>query len=288
MSTLRLAVVGHVEHVCLGLTGTFPAPGDIVHLRDARSLPAGGGGLAFAQFCHSDAEVHFFTALGDDDAGRSLEALLRAGRAGRAGVHVHVARRVGTHPRVVVLVDDHGRRTILVTEPPLQPTAQDALPWDLLGTCDGVYFTGSDPESLRLARACRRLVVSARRGAVLTDARVAADVVVGSASDARENAAFESYAPAPDALVLTDGSRAVRVTRRLSGELVSARVEPPVVERAQVRGDYGAGDSFAAALTFFVAAGLPVVEACGRAAPFGAAVLLGTNPLELQARLVAP
>jgi ribokinase len=71
--------------------------------------------------------------------------------------------------------------------------------------------------------------------------------------------------------------------RSASVTLVDA---PPAPVR--VVGDYGAGDSFAAALTFFVAHGLPVEEACRRAGPFGAAVLRGIDPLELQQRLEAP
>jgi ribokinase len=52
-----------------------------------------------------------------------------------------------------------------------------------------------------------------------------------------------------------------------------------------VVGDYGAGDSFAAALTFFLAQGLGVEQACLRAGPHGAAVLAGFDPLEHQAPL---
>ena len=50
-------------------------------------------------------------------------------------------------------------------------------------------------------------------------------------------------------------------------------------------GAYGAGDSFAGALTWYLATGLPVVEACSRAARHGAAVLGALDPLEAQ---VAP
>jgi ribokinase len=283
MRSARIAIVGHVEHVTLGRAQAFPAAGDIVHLLDPRVLAAGGGGLAFAQLCRSDAEVHFFTAVGHDDGGR--EVLARITREGGLRVHVHAARREVPHPRVVVLVDGEGRRTIFVTEAPLQPIADDPLPWPILATCDAVYFTGADPESLRLARLARQLVVSARRGVVLRAAGVAPDVIVGSRSDARENAAFETYAPAPRALVLTDGPRAIDVIRP-GGARTS--VDPPPLAEELVRSDYGAGDSFAAALTFFLGHGLGVEEACRRAAPFGAAVLRGLDPVASQAPLVAP
>jgi ribokinase len=274
MSRLRLAVVGHVEHVTLGRADGVPQPGDIVHLRDARFLPAGGGGLAFLQLCRSDAEVLLFTAFGSDDGGRAVEAAVRAAR---PEAQIHAARRPDPHPRVVVYVDAQGRRTILVTADPLQPAAADPLPWSLLGGCDAVYFTGADPESLRAARAARRLVVTARRAAVLAAAGVAPDVIVGSSGDPREDAPLSAYAPAPGALVLTDGPRPIRVLR---ADAV-ASIEPPPAP-GRVLGDYGAGDSFAAALTYFLAGGLSVEEACARAAPYGGAVLRAMDPRDGQ------
>jgi ribokinase len=280
MTARRIAVVGHVEHVTLGRAEGVPRPGDVVHLLDTRFLPAGGGGIAFAQLCRSDAEIHLFTAIGGGEAGRAVEARLRAVP---ARVHVHAAARDVEHPRVVVVVDAEGRRTILVTGGPLQPAAADPLPWSILADCDAAYFTGDDPASLRLARAAGRLVVTARRAPALRAAAVAPDVIVGSASDPREDAPFDAYDPAPGALVLTDGPRPIRVLRGGSPALVDA---PPAPDR--VLGDYGAGDSFAAALTFFLAHGLSVEEACRRAGPHGAAVLGGIDPLEQQRPLAAP
>ncbi len=280
MAAPRIAVVGHVEHVTLGRADGVPAPGDIIHLRDARFLPGGGGGLAFAQLCRSHAEIHLFTAVGHDQAGRAVEARLHAA-SGR--VHVHAAVRPVDHPRVVVFVDAEGRRTVIVTADPLQPAATDPLSWSLLADCDAVYFTGADPESLRAARAARCLVVTARRSPVLRAAAIAPDVVIGSLSDPRENAPIDTYDPCPGALVLTDGPRAVRVLRRGGTTLVDPPPSP-----AQVIGDYGAGDSFAGALTFFLAHGLSVEEACRHAGPYGAAVLRGIDPIETQDDLVAP
>jgi ribokinase len=290
MAAPCIAVVGHVEHVTLGRGEGAPGeggaaakplgPGDIVHLREARFLPGGGGGIAFAQLCRSEAEVHLFTALGQDEAGRAVKARLREAT---ENVHVHAAVRGESHPRVVVVVDAEGRRMIIVTGAPLQPAASDPLPWPILAGCDAVYFTGADPGSLRLARAARRLVVTARRSAALKESGITPDVIVGSAADPRESAPFEAYHPSPGALVLTDGPRPIRVIRRDGVTLVDAPPSP-----ARVAGDYGAGDSFAGALTFFLAHGLPVEEACGRAGPYGAAVLEGIDPFERQQRLVTP
>ncbi|APR79150.1 Ribokinase [Minicystis rosea] len=279
MAHLRIAVVGHVEHVTLGRTDGVPEPGDIIHLRDVRFLPGGGGGLAFLQLCCSDAELLLFTAFGSDDGGRAVEAAVRAAR---PDAQIHAARRPFDHPRVVVHVDTYGRRTIIVTADPLQPAAADPLPWSVLADCDAVYFTGADPESLRAARSARRLVVTARRAATLRAAGIAPDVIVGSISDPRENAPLSSYAPPPGALVLTDGSRPIQVIRE--GSVTS--ILPPEAP-GPVQGDYGAGDSFAGALTYFVGLGLPVERACERAAPYGGAVLQSIDPRESQMRLSA-
>ena len=200
-------------------------------------------------------------------------------------VHLHAAKRPVEHPRVVVVVDAEGRRTIVVTRDPLQPAATDPLPWSILARCDAVYFTGADPESLRLARAAPRLVVTARRIAALRAAAGRARRRSSAAcSDPRESTGLDAYDPRPGALVLTDGPRPIRVVRATG----AAPVEPPPAPPAQVLGDYGAGDSFAGALTFFLAHGLAVEEACRRAGPYGAAVLGGIDPLERQERLVAP
>ena len=52
---------------------------------------------------------------------------------------------------------------------------------------------------------------------------------------------------------------------------------------------YGAGDSFAGALTWYLAAcHLDIEAACARAAEHGAAVLRGVNPIANQMRLDDP
>ena len=277
MKVPRIAVIGHVEHVTLGRFAGVIESGAVVHLTDARFAPAGGGGIAFAQLCRSDAELHLFTAVGSDEAGRAVESRIRAHG---VRVHVHAAVRDVEHPRVVVVVDRDGRRTIFVTREPLHPAATDPLPWSILADCDAVYFTGTDPDSLRLARAARLLIVSARRNVALQAAAVAPDVIVGSVEDPRENRELAEYDPAPGALVLTDGPRAISVFRGSGVAMVEA---PPAPEH--IVGDYGAGDSFAAAMTFFLAHGLAVEEACHHAGPFGSAVLGGLDPLEMQQRL---
>lgn len=71
----------------------------------------------------------------------------------------------------------------------------------------------------------------------------------------------------------------------MAAELTRFAPPPKVATRI---GSYGAGDSFAAALTFYLAAGLSVREACDRAGAYGAAVLAGIDPRENQLPLSLP
>jgi ribokinase len=275
---LRIAVVGHVEHVTVGRVPAVPRAGEIVHLEGPRWFPGGGGGVAFAQLARSDAEVHLFTALGSDEAGAQVAAELR-----RAGARVHAVHRPAPHTRCLALIDARRERTILVVGQPLQPRADDPLPWDLLAGCDAAYFTADDPAALRAARAARVLVVTARRRAALAASGVRADAVVGSASDPREASALADYPVAPAALVLTEGAAGGRIETAAGGARFAA---PPSPDAAG--GAYGAGDSFAAALTYLLAAGLAPVDACARAAAHGAAVLRALDPREGQLPLATP
>ncbi|MCC6850137.1 MAG: sugar kinase [Deltaproteobacteria bacterium] len=267
---LRVAVVGHAQHVTLAAVPALPAPGDILHLEHPTSIAGGGGAITFFQLVRSPAEVHFFTALGTDGAGAEVEAALRASRA-----TIHAAHRARAHHRDLVLVTPDGERTIIVLQPPLHPKIGDPLPWNVLADCDAVFFTGDDPAVLRAARAGRLLVATARRAAVIAAAGVEVDVLVGSLNDPRESA--NDYPVPPRALVLTDGARGGRVITASGSEPFAA---PPAPLR--VAGSYGAGDSFAGALTWYLVAGLSLKDACERAGPHGAAVLAGTNPLEHQ------
>ena len=269
---MRVAVIGHVEHVTLAAVPALPAPGDIVHLDAPRVFPGGGGGLAFHQLIRGPAEVLLYTAIGSDDAGRDVRDQLA-----RSGARVHAAARSEPHTRDLVLITPGGERTIFVIGRPLHPTRADPLPWGELATCDGAYFTAQDPEALRAARAARVLVVSARRRAALAASGVRADVVVGSANDPREATALADYAIAPGALVMTDGARGGRIETAAG---VVAFAAPPV---PRVVGAYGAGDSFAGALVHYLAAGRAIAEACARAAVHGAAVLAGIVPIDHQA-----
>lgn len=268
---MRIAVIGHVEHVTIARVPALPAAGDIVHLDQPVVIAGGGGGIAFFQLARAPAELHLFTALGNDDAAWSVES-----RLGAAGARVHAACRDEPHTRDVVLVTPDGERTIVVVGQPLHPRHDDPLPWDVLVGCDAAYFTAQDPEVLKLARRAKLLVVTARRFDALARSGVRADVVVGSAADPREASLLADYPVPPAALVMTDGARGGTI--ETSGGI--ARFAAP--EAPPPAGAYGAGDSFAAALTWRLACGDSLADASATAARHGAAVLRGINPIEHQ------
>jgi ribokinase len=271
---MRIAVVGHVEHVTIARAAALPRTGEIVHLEVPVVIAGGGGGIAFFQVTKSDAEVHLFTAIGLDEAGTHVHHEIAS-----AGATIHAALRQKPHTRDIVLITPDGERTIFVVGEPLHPQHDDRLTWDELASCDAAYFTGQDPETLVEARRAKLLVVTARRREALAKSGVQPDIIVGSARDPREARQLSDYANPPKALVMTDGRAGGHIETASGRETFSAPPVSPVV------GAYGAGDSFAGALTWYLARGLTLADACGRAAAHGAAVLAGVNPLDHQLAL---
>ncbi len=274
---MRIAVVGHVEHVTIAQVPSLPEAGEILHLDEPIVIAGGGGGIAFFQLVKSDAELHLFTAIGVDDA-----ALYVYNEIATTSATIHAAIRMESHTRDIVLVTPDAERTIMVVGWPLHPTLDDRLSWGILETCDAVYFTGEDAETLQLARKAQLLIVTARRAHVLKAAGVRADVIVGSVRDPRENRGRDEYASPPGALVLTDGANGGTIETATG----RSRFDAVNVQRTIV-GAYGAGDSFSAALTYFLATGLSIEAACEAAASYGAAVLGSVNPIESQRALTA-
>src|SRR5216683_975342 len=197
---MRVAVIGHVEHITLGRVPRVPRAGEIAHAEQVRTFPGGGGGIAFFQLAKSPGEAHLFTAVGADEAAEQVRSRVES-----TGARIHLAHRTEPHTRDLVLITPDGERTIVVLGEPLHPEKRDALPWDVLSSCDAAYFTAQDTHRFAAPRS------AAPRG-----------------------------------------------------------------------GSYGAGDSFAGALTWYLALGLSVDDACARAAHHGAAVLGSLEPIESQ------
>jgi ribokinase len=245
-------VIGHVEWVTHARAPFYPRAGDIVHLTDPLEQPAGGGAVTAGALARMGADVVFYTALGREPRNRpALEAL---------GLRVEAAVRDAPQTPALSLTDPAGERTILVVGPPLSPVAADPLDWDAITGLDGVYFTGHDPETLRLARAARVLVVTARRFDQLVESGVEADVLIGSRSDPGEQFELSRLRRQPRHVVVTDGTR---------GGTGYRAVAPP----GPVVDTYGAGDTFLAGTLFGLAAGEPLAEALARGAREAAAAV---------------
>ena len=125
------------------------------------------------------------------------------------------------------------------------PGATIALPWNDLDDVAAVYFTGGDPAALREARRAGILVATARELPTLKEAGVQLDALVQSGSDAGEQYRPGELQPSPR--VVVDDRRPPRrplCRGRQAGHVGGGRASGPVVDA------YGAGDSFAAGLTF--------------------------------------
>ncbi len=269
---MRLAVVGHVEWVEFLRVPHVPAPGEIVHATESWSEPAGGGSVAAVQLAKLAGGADFFTALGDDELGHRAFAELTA-----LGLRLHVAWRDEPQRRAETFVDDHGERTITVVGQRLVPRGADPLPWAELATMDGVYFTGGDVDALRAARAAKVLTATPRTMETLRAANVELDALVGSGRDAGETYEPGGLDPPPRLRVATFGADGG--VMEPGGPFAAAPLPGPVVDA------YGAGDSFAAGLTYGLAAGMSSADAVAIAARCGAAALTGRGAFAGQLEL---
>ena len=267
---MKTAVVGHVEWVTFGRVDHVPSPGEIVHADDVFEVPAGGGPVAAAQLLKLAGDCTFYTALGDDDLGhRSHDELVKMGLRVEAVFRPVAQRRAFTH------VDKDGERTITVIGERLGPHASDPLAWDALDDVDAVYFCAGDDDALREARRARCVVATTREATRLARAGVYLDAVVGSGRDDSER--YIPIDPEPGAIVETLGSEGGRYrTADATGTWTAEPLPGPRVCA------YGAGDSFAAGLTYGLGAGDTLDDALQLAARCGAANAMGRGPYEGQ------
>ena len=266
---MRTAVVGHTEWVEFGHVERVPAAGDIVHATDAWEEPGGGGAVAAVQLARLADSCAFFTAFGDDERGgwtrRRLEEL---------GVRVETGIRDEPTRRAVVFVDANGERTITTLGRRLEPTAADGLPWNELEGVDAVYVTAGDPGALHEARSARVLVGTSRIADLLAQADLYLDAVVGSAADPAEALDPDAFNVPPHLVVRTESVRGGRYETSDGRTGTYDPVSPP----GPVVDTYGAGDSFAAGLTFALGAGMEIEEALALAARCGAWCAAGKGP----------
>jgi ribokinase len=259
---MKVAVVGHVEWVEFVEVDHVPAPGQIAHGTELWAGPAGGGSVVAAQLMKLAGACDFYTALGEDDAGRRSLAQLE-----QLGLVVH-AQWFGSTRRALTHVDRDKERTITTVGPKLRPNG----PFDLAGY-ETVFFVAGDATALRSARAAAFLAATPRELETLKEGGVHLDLLVGSGTDPGE---------------YYDGSLDVGVfcaTEGARGGVANGERYEPAQAPAPLEDAYGAGDSFAAALCFGLGRGDSLPDALALAARAGAAVVTGRGPYSAQITL---
>ena len=249
---MKVAVCGHVEWIEFVPVERVPRQGEIVHATESWGEAAGGGAVAAVQLLRLAGACTLFTAFGDDELGRLCRSELE-----RLGVRVEAAVRPEPQRHGFTFLDYDGERTITVVGLRHGPSGADTLPWDELAACDGVYFVSGDAEAVRRARAARVLVATARSLPALEEAEVKIDVLVRSGSDEAERYRSGDLDPPPHVVIETNGAEG-GIYAVAGEEPRSFSAEPLPGPR---RDTYGAGDSFAAGLTYGLAQGLPLEEA---------------------------
>jgi len=272
---VKVAVVGHVEWIEFARVERVPASGEIVHALESWEEPGGGGAVAAVQLARLARDCLFLTALGDDELGHRAERELTA-----LGVRVEAVWRPAPQRRAFVFTDAHAERTITVMGDRVGPRGADPLPWPELADVDGVYFTAGDADAVRAARAARMLVSTARTIRPLAEADAQIDMLVASSRDVGERYTHGDIEPPPHLVAWTAGAAGgwVEAPDGTRTDWTAAPLPGPPVDA------YGAGDSFAAGLTYGLAAGRSPEEALAIGAQCGAACVTGRGPYAGQLR----
>jgi ribokinase len=132
---------------------------------------------------------------------------------------------------------------------------------------DAVFFVAGDVDALVHARRARVLTATSRELDVLQRSAVELDALIGSGEDEAERFGGGELEPPPRLVVTTSG--ALGGWARPGGPYNA--VAPP----GEVVDAYGAGDSFAAGLTYALGSGLGAQDAIAFAARCGATALTG-------------
>ncbi len=264
-----VAVLGHTEWVDFIEVPRQPEPGGLEEGTRLFAHAGGGAVVAAAVLARHGAEVHLYTALGDDElADRATRELAEW------GITVHAARRSGPTRYAFTTLDARGERTIVTVGDRYAPRLADGLDLGPLHAADGVYATAADPGLLSEAARSAALVVTTRVGnprgpdGVMPRVRAA----VFSASDAGETRDLEAWARCADLLVATEGADGGH-WREGEGRPQSRGRWTVAPLPGEPRDDYGCGDSFAAGVTFGLAQGSTIGEAVAVGARAGAEML---------------
>lgn len=253
-------MVGHVEWVEFVRVPRYPERGGLEEGEREFERAGGGAVVAGAVLAELGAEVDFFCALGDDERGHAAVTQLR-----ERGVTVHPVWRSEPTRYVFTLLDSGGERTIVTVGERLAPRGDDDLDWGLLRDVDGVYVTAGDPGAIHAARTAPVMTVSPRAGAPVDG--VTADATILSASDEHERRMAAPWAPQTRLMVATEGEEGGHWWGESEGRWDAAPLP------GEARDSYGAGDSFAAGVTFGLASGMAPAEAAEVGARCGAEML---------------
>lgn len=260
---MRAAVVGHVEWIRFALVDRVPGPGEICHSTDEWEETGGGGAVAAIQLAFLADESHLFTVLGNDILGQRARTELEA-----RGVIVHAVVAERPQRWAFTHVDQLGERTITTVGPKLRPRGHDErLPWPDLAGMDAVFFGAGDVDALHAARRAPVLTATSRELETLRRSGVGLDALIGSGEDESERYRPGELDPAPRLVVTTSGSLGGWL--QPGGPFTAASVPGEVIDT------YGAGDSFAAGMTYALGTGLDPSEAVAFAARCGAGALTG-------------
>ncbi len=271
-----MAVVGHIEWVQFARVDHVPVAGEVVHATDPFEEPAGGGAVAAVQLARLAGQATLITAFGDDDTGRRSRE-----RLGELGVQVHAATLELPTRRAVTLLDGRGERTITTLGRRLDPPAE-LVESVLTGGSrfDGIYFTAGGPEALRWAREGATVLTASPRAVHGLGHGVPIDALILSNNDEYEVRIAAGVERDAATVVRTEGSRGGSYEQRgtPTGHWQASPPPGPIVD------GYGCGDSFAAGLTFGLAAGMGLPLALAVAARCGSTCATGHGPYERQLR----
>ena len=239
---LNFAVVGHVEWINFLKVDALPKPGIISHSEKSIEYPAGGGSVISVTLSElTNAQVHFFTSLGNDFYGEQCFNILS-----NMGIKLHVAWRDKPTRRGFSLIDCDGDRSITVIGERLAPAYKDNLDWNLLEKMDGIFVTASDSEIFKKARIAKTLCSTPRVGLnTINKSNVFLDGLIGSNLDPGEFFSSSEISIKPRYIIKTEGEH---------GGIVFPGGRYKALKNKKLKIDsYGCGDSFAAGILYGLA-----------------------------------
>ena len=239
---LDFAVIGHVEWMNFLRVDQFPKPGIISHSEMSLEYPAGGGSIIAKRLSElSLNQIHFFTALGNDDYGKKCFKILS-----NMGIRMHVAWREKPTRRGFSLIDSRGERAITVIGERLAPNHKDNLEWNILKKMDGIFISASDSEIFKIARSASILCTTPRVGLnTINQSNVLLDALIGSNLDPGEVFSFSEISKKPRYTFKTEGEK---------GGIIFPGGRYKALKNNKLKIDsYGCGDSFAAGILYGMA-----------------------------------